>query len=175
MPADLEQRWQRARLMVVVGAVVVALYVAATLLWSMSLDRRADDSDTARRLADERAVRSEEQSSNLAKTLADLSTDVRQLRAQLIREGIAPVVSGPSSPQVLVQGPAGPAGKAGRDGDPGPAGPAGPPGPAGPQGEPGPPGPKGDPGQPGQPGTVTPTPPGSDPLIPIPTPGGRKP
>lgn len=89
--------------------------------------------------------------------ISDLSTDVRQLRDQLLREGIPPVVGGgypaatPQAP-IILQGPPGApgapgqAGKAGAPGPPGPAGPPGKAGPPGPQGEPGPSGVGGEPG-----------------------------
>lgn len=146
-------------------AAVFAAAVVGTLLWlgmsAYDSDQASAEDREARQMAearaqrsDERAVRSEEQSTKLAEVVADLSDDVRQLRAQLIKEGIAPTVSG-AAPVVTVQGQRGPKGD---EGDPGPVGP---PGPAGPQGEPGPAGPQGEPGRSGddgQDGTSPPTP-----------------
>lgn len=166
---ELDRKISRARKVVIVVAVVSVAYIVGMLAWVMSLQRESDDAGHDRELATTRAEQAEKNASSLSDAVAGLSQDVRELRSQLLREGIAPVVPGaatPGAPQLVVQGPRG---KQGKPGAPGPAGPAGPPGPAGPQGEPGPAGPRGEPGRDGDdPPPLTPEPsPSSSPFPPI--------
>lgn len=155
MGNDLERQLSRFRMVIMAAGVVMALSVAVVLGWAYGLDRRADEADEQQKVSEARAIRSEEQSTQLAKVVADLSTDIRQLRSQLLREGINPVVPGaPAQPPVVVAGPRGKTGPPGEAGQTGPQGPPGEPGPPGPQGEPGPPGPQGPPGESGRPAPV---------------------
>lgn len=152
------------------AAALFALAVAATFVWfgvwAYDSDQSSSDDRDARKVAEERAQReatraqqSEAQVTQLADVVGDLSDDVRQLRAQLIREGIAPSVSGAAPPAIVIKG------ERGLQGEPGQTGPAGPAGPAGPQGVPGPAGPQGEPGRSGDDGQD-----GTAPPVPSPTP-----
>lgn len=171
-PEMNDRAFRRFKLAAAVFAVAVFGAFLWFGVWAYDSDQSSADDRDARKVAEERAQReaqraqqSEAQVTQLADVVGDLSDDVRQLRAQLIREGIAPAVSGAAPPAIVIRGQRGPRG------EPGQTGPAGPAGPAGSQGLPGPPGPQGEPGRSGddgQDGTAPPVPSGQPipPLLP---------